>query len=232
MTPAHGVSLRKMVSSILFPRYSSLIDRMNWSARWMETIRRSSDCPIFPSREEMYRHVDAEYFSFADAGARQPIDFFEFGVFEGRSLASWRALNDHPESRFFGFDSFEGLPEEWNPKAPAGRYSANGKIPQADDPRVQFVVGWFQSSLPGFLASYEARNPLVIHNDSDLYSSTLYCLTTLNALITPGTLIIFDEFYDPLHEYRALHDYSAAYMRKYDVVAATREFHQAAVRIT
>jgi hypothetical protein len=50
--------------------------------------------------------------------------------------------------------------------------------------------------------------------------------------IVPGTLIIFDEFFDPVHEYRALEDYAAAYMRKYEVVAATRDFVQAAIKIT
>ena len=98
---------------------------------------------------------------------------------------------------------FEGLPEEWNRDNPAGFYSANGKIPQIDDARVEFLVGWFQKSLPVFLASYEPKNPLVIHSDSDLYSSTLYTLTAMNAFIAPGTIVIFDEFYDPVHEYRA-----------------------------
>jgi hypothetical protein len=53
----------------------------------------------------------------------------------------------------------------------------------------------------------------------------------MNGLIPAGTLIIFDEFYDVLHEYRALSDYGSAYMRKYKIVAATHRFNQAAVLI-
>src|SRR5208282_5915912 len=162
--------------------------------------RRSNGCSRFSKREEMYRYLNAEYF----AGGNKPVDFFEFGVFQGRSMAFWSALNAHPESRFFGFDSFEGLPEEWNRDNPSGSYSAGGKIPVTSDARVRFIVGWFQNSLPGFLAAHELRNPLVVHNDSDLYSSTLYSLTAMNALIAPGTLVIFDDFYDPLHQFRAL----------------------------
>ena len=89
----------------------------------------------------------------------------------------------------------------------------------------------FQNSLPLFLESYQPNNPLVIHSDSDLYSSTLYSLTAMNALMVPGTVIIFDEFYDPVHEYRALQDYASAYMRKYEIIAATRNYVQAAVRL-
>ncbi|MGA8220498.1 MAG: TylF/MycF/NovP-related O-methyltransferase [Candidatus Acidiferrales bacterium] len=221
------ISLRKRVTNLLFPRYSPLLDRMNWSARWTETVRQSNGCPKFPNREEMYRHLNAEFFG----GGNQPIDYFEFGVFEGKSITFWSALNPHPESRFFGFDSFEGLPENWNPASPAGAYNACGKIPQTSDKRIQFIVGWFQNSLPGFLAAHNPRNPVIIHSDSDLYSSTLYSLTAMNPLIAQGTFVIFDEFYDPLHEYRALHDYASSYLRKYQLIAATPEFTQATIKI-
>lgn len=110
-------------------------------------------------------------------------------------------------------------------------YSAHGKIPETSHKRGQFMVGWFQNSLPGFLAAHEPRNPLIIHNDSDLYSSTLYSLTAMNALIAPSTLIILDDFYDPLHQYRALHDYAASYMRKFELTAATPEFTQATIKM-
>src|SRR5208282_1918422 len=150
---ALDVSLRKRLSRLLFPRYSPLVERMNWSARWTETVRSSPECLKFATREQMFSHLHNEHFS---AGT-QPLDYLEFGVFEGKSLAHWCALNANPQSRFFGFDSFEGLPEQWN-GSPTGTYSAHGKLPAIDDPRVQFVVGWFQDSLPGFLASYQPKN--------------------------------------------------------------------------
>jgi O-methyltransferase len=221
-----GISWRKRVSSLLLPTYSPFLERLNWSARWMETIRNTKDCRKFATREEMFSCLHAENFG---CGAR-PLDYLEFGVFEGKSLACWCDLNANPRSRFFGFDSFEGLPEQWN-GAPAGTYSASGKLPAIDDARVQFIVGWFQQSLPKFLATYRPENPLVIHNDSDLYSSTLFTLTSLNSFIKPGTLVIFDEFYDPIHEYRALFEYACSYMRKFRVVAATPNFTQTAVQI-
>ncbi len=202
------------------------LERINWSARWTETVRNNQDCRKFATREEMFTHLHAENFA---AGA-QPLDYLEFGVFEGKSLAYWCGLNSNPQSRFFGFDSFQGLPESWN-GAPIGTYSAHGQIPAIEDARVKFVIGWFQDSLPAFLASYRPKNRLIIHNDSDLYTSTLFTLTALNSFITPGTIIIFDEFYDSLNEYRALYEYAASYMRKFKIVTATANFVHAAVQI-
>jgi hypothetical protein len=54
-------------------------------------------------------------------------------------------------------------------------------------------------------------------------------LATLNRLISRDTIIIFDEFYDALHEYRALCDYCEAFQRSYKIVAATLRFNQVAV---
>jgi hypothetical protein len=46
-----------------------------------------------------------------------------------------------------------------------------------------------------------------------------------------GTIIIFDEFYDVLHECRALSDYAGSYMRKYRIVATTQGFNKATVEL-
>ena len=75
----------------------------------------------------------------------------------------------------------------------------------------------------------------MIHNDSDLYPSTLYVLSRCNDLIQPGTIIIFDEFSSVLHELRALEDYCSAYRRDYTVIGATKSpadyYAQVAIRM-
>jgi O-methyltransferase len=160
----------------------------------------------------------------------QAIDYLEFGVFKGESLNHWVESNNVSNSRFFGFDSFEGLPEDWQ-TMPKGYFSTDGIVPDIKDDRVSFVKGWFQDSLPTFLKSHESKNRLVIHLDADLYSSTLFSLATLNTIIQPGTIIIFDEFLNIIHEYKALIDYEQSFLRKYKLLAYTDGYFRVAIEV-
>jgi O-methyltransferase len=217
--------LAKRSTRFLFPGYSWFFDRLNWEARLNATVRQFPSALEFASREDLYRHVSDTLVG----GSKNAIDYLEFGVYEGASISQWCALNQAAGSRFFGFDSFEGLPEDWHSGKRKGAFSTGGRVPESEDPRVRFVAGLFQKSLRGFIASYNAQGQLVIHVDCDLYSSTLYCLTTLDPVISPGTLIVLDDFFDALHVYRALTDYCSAYVRQYKILARTYELGQAAI---
>lgn len=218
---------KRMTKRFFFPRYSWLLDRLNWEARLNATLRDFPSALELASPQDLYRYVSDALLD----GGRKAIDYLEFGVYEGASLCIWCSLNKNASSRFFGFDSFEGLPEDWHSGKRKGAFSTGGEPPEVADPRVRFVVGWFQRCLPGFIATYSCQNQMVVHIDCDLYSSALYCLTSLDQLIAPGTLILFDDFYDALHVYRALTDYCSAYMRKYRLIARTKGVGQAAVTI-
>ncbi|WP_157538456.1 MULTISPECIES: TylF/MycF/NovP-related O-methyltransferase [unclassified Nocardioides] len=198
----------------------------------IETWRREhvpAGTPAFTDRELMYDHLHAELIG------DKAIDYLEFGVFEGRSVRHWADLNTNRDSRFFGFDSFEGLPEEWkrfDRSIAAAHFDLQGVVPEIDDERVSFVAGWFQESVDPFLETFTPRHQMVVHIDADLYSSALYVLTRFNALLTPGTIVIFDEFSSALNEFRALEDYCSAYMREYDVLAhAWHYFGQVAIQM-
>src|SRR5664280_2412353 len=102
------MTLKKTIAALLFPRYSAFIDKLNWNAKWMTTVEAARDVPIYQTRLELHRFVQSR-----ETG---PIDYMEFGVFQGESLRWWCEANSHAESRFFGFDSFEGLPEAWSQK--------------------------------------------------------------------------------------------------------------------
>ena len=218
----------------IFPGHSRLLQALNQNALFLKWAKKHEDCRVFapgrpgPELADFYRCVLEEA-----AGTDRPIDYLEFGVAQGRTLRLWTEINRHPHSRFFGFDSFHGLPEDWDWAVgglPKGTFSTGGEPPDIDDRRVQYVRGLFQRSLPAFLAGYRPRSPLVVHLDCDLYSSTLYALTRLDALL-PGALVIFDEFDNLLHEFAAFQDYARSYRRGYQVLARVGFFKKAAVRI-
>ncbi len=94
---------------------------------------------------------------------------------------------------------------------PKGAFSTNGKIPSNNDGRVSFIKGWFQNSwatLEEKLSSINDLENLIVHYDADLYSSTLFVLTKMDAL-KKSYIAIFDEFTG--HETRALYNYCQAY---------------------
>lgn len=202
-------SLTKKIASTVFPRYSRTLDLVNQNAKlqnWIDQV--PAEIPRVADRMALYAHLSAHVIG------PEPIDYLEFGVYRGETVRAWVGLNRHPDSRFVGFDSFEGLPEHWTGALGAGAFDVGGKIPDIADARVEFVKGWFQHTIPGFLQRFSPAHRLVIHNDSDLYSSTLYTLAQLDALIVPGTILIFDEFTSPLHEFRAFNDFLSAFMRR------------------
>ncbi|MFL6720550.1 MAG: TylF/MycF/NovP-related O-methyltransferase [Sphingomonas sp.] len=141
--------------------------------------------------------------------SRTDILFLEFGVWRGESIRTFTGLNTSANSRFYGFDSFEGLPEDWRGMA-AERFNVEGRPPEVDDDRVEFIKGWFQDSLPPMMDRIEreaAARAVVVHFDADLYSSTLFLLFTLGARLKHYHFI-FDEFSG--HETRALFNYIQA----------------------
>lgn len=199
-----------------------LLDKPIQIIKWCRFVE-SCDCPLFPNRESLYEYIEKAILGGA------PVDYLEFGVAGGDSLRCWLELNSHPESRFWGFDSFEGLPDDWSPSRPKGTFTQRGRPPKLHDPRVRFEIGLFQDTLPRFLHAFHPQRQVIIHNDSDLYSATLYTLTKLDSSVSDGTIIIFDEFWDAAHEFRAFMDYVAAYRRTFSVIAGTRRFGQVAV---
>lgn len=218
---------RRKAAARLWPKYILELDALNRNARLKDWHREHLKGPHFAERVAMHRYVRDQL--------EEPLDYLEFGVFEGKSLRLWTELCRSPESRLFGFDTFTGLPEKWELGARSLEegFFALDEMPRFDDPRVTLVKGLFQDTLPEFLKTYERRARMVIHCDADLYSSTLYLLTRIAEHLRPGDIIIFDEFSQPLHEFRAVEDWTAAYRIDYRGLASSGEYHrQVAIQIT
>jgi hypothetical protein len=155
----------------------------------------------------------------------------EFGVEKGaslRHLASLTTRNVH------GFDSFEGLPGDWSgTKEAAGAFNLRGKLPQVPA-NAKLHVGWFDNTLPPFLAA-ETGNCALIHVDCDIYSSTMTIFELLRSRIVPGTVIVFDEYFNypgwRQHEYKAFQEFIAASGLGYSYLGFAAEKGHVAVKI-
>ena len=102
--------------------------------------------------------------------------YLEFGVWEGYSIDYFSKLYKNPNSRFHGFDTFTGMPENWMHMR-KGHYDKSGNIPKFNDTRIKFHKGMFQDTLKSFLKELDgqAQKKIVIINfDAVLHSSTLY----------------------------------------------------------
>ena len=131
----------------------------------------------------------------------------------------------------YGFDTFEGLPEDWHDEK-AGTYSSDGNVPKIKGG--EFIVGKFEDTLPDFFAK---TRPIasIINLDADLYSSTICALNFAKSVIDQHTILIFDEFimnkYWEQDEYKALEEFCSNNDYTYEVLAISFVTKQAAVKI-
>jgi O-methyltransferase len=158
------------------------------------------------------------------------IDYLEFGVFEGNSLRWWLEANTHPASRFVGFDTFHGLPEDWG-NVPMGTFTTEGKLPDVRDPRCTFEAGLFQHTLSPFLTRFHLGRRTVVHLDADLYTSTLFVLTTLGNYLKKGDFIFFDDFSSPTHEFRAFYDFASSFYVRYELSGTVNNHTQICIKL-
>lgn len=144
----------------------------------------------------------------------------EFGVGSGASLAMIAGVVP-----VIGFDSFQGLPEDWRPGFSAGMF-AQSKIPQIENATV--CVGWFEDTLPAF---DWPESVSLIHFDADLYSSTKTILEHAGYLIQPGVYLVFDEYHGYADdvtgeipgEQRAFQEWALEHSLAYKVIGHGRE---------
>lgn len=136
----------------------------------------------------------------------------EFGVLRGRSLRQIAAK--FPDRTVYGFDTFEGLIEDWGEIARKGDMSVDGKLPVDMPGNVSYVIGLIGDTLPTFLSKHP--EPIsFIHIDTDTYLPAKAVMDSIDGRLSVGTVILFDEYrgypgYEE-HEYKAFTDFCAAH---------------------
>lgn len=178
----------------------------------------------YGKRHQLYEHVIK-----TENLSQEPIDYLEFGVSGGYSFRWWVAANNNSESRFYGFDTFEGLPENWGTYN-KGDMSAN--IPDVADQRCTFIKGLFQDTLFEFVNTHPLKERRkIIHLDADLFSSTLFVLSTLARDLNKGDILLFDEFNVPNHEWMAYQIFTESFYVKTELLGAVNNYYQVAFKI-
>lgn len=140
---------------------------------------------LFYSREELWK--------FALGNTTNDGLHLEFGVADGYSLNN--IAPQKKSTQFYGFDSFEGLPESWYGTNGylKGAFDRSGLLPEVPK-NVELIAGWFEETLPKFLDKFQEKISF-IHLDADIYSSTNYVLSLLNSRISTNTILVFDEYH-------------------------------------
>jgi hypothetical protein len=216
--------------------------------KWMVALQEYWDFPRMHPAREMKKLALAESVQYAQRYMRTAVGmpssrqvltsalrqvsalghYLEFGVYKGGSI-SFIAKHVGASQTVHGFDSFRGLQEAWS--GDSFSFDLDGHPPKVPD-NVVLHQGFFADTLPGWLE----QNPgpaALIHIDCDLYEPTRCVLEYLEDRIVPGTIIIFDEYFNypnwQAHEFRAFSELVQRCHIQYEYLSYAR--FQVAVKI-
>jgi Methyltransferase domain len=198
--------------------------------RSLRALQRTTDYIERAMPDAVGFEVPAEVLEFALDMAKIEGHYLEFGVFTGGTIRFIaRKIGDRT---IHGFDSFQGLPEDWSGYNLGQRvFDTGGRMPKVPS-NVRLHGGWFEESIPPWLDA----NPgpvAFIHVDCDLYGSTRIIFTHLADRIVPGTIILFDEYFNypnwEQHEFKAFQEFVRDRAVRYRYLGFSRQ--QVAVRV-
>ena len=217
---------------VIFSWLNPFFKEMIWMSDLSKWANKHGKIPIndFPSewnyekRFGLYRQI------IVNESLDGPVNYLEFGVAGGASFNWWMHQNTHPGSRFYGFDTFTGLPEDFG-SYKKGTFASGNELPSITDSRGQFFQGLFQQTLPGFLKTFDNSNKLIIMLDADLYTATLFTLASLAPFLKKGDIILFDEFSVPTHEFKAFREFCDTYYLNPELIGAANNYYFTAFKV-
>lgn len=122
--------------------------------------------------------------------------YLEFGVFKGKSLNLFSKYLKIKNSKIYGFDSFEGLNEDWmGTRMTKKFFSNNGKVPKVNK-NCFIIKGRVQDTLDSFINNKKNLRINFLHMDLDTYPSTKFVLKKLKKFLINNSIILFDELYN------------------------------------
>ena len=218
---------------VFFNLFAGFFLNLNYLSRFSSWISKNRKLPHndFPSKWDYNKRYSLyEWVIKNQALSTIALNYIEFGVADGYSFRWFLKQNVNPASAFYGFDTFTGLPEDFGVYK-KGQFDTKNKVPEVSDERAKFYQGLFQQTLPRFLLEFDKQKRNVIMMDADLYSSTLYALTTLAPFLKKDDIIFFDEFAVPTHEFKAYSDFLQAYYINFELIAAANNYYFVAFKV-
>ncbi len=157
----------------------------------------------------------------------------EFGVAGGNTINI--IANAAGNREVHGFDSFEGLPEDWTGHVETkGSFSTNGRLPKVRS-NITLHKGWFSETISKFKEQH-TDTIAFLHIDCDLYQSTREVLWSLADRLVEGTIIEFDEYFNypnwQQHEFKAWQEFVKEKNIQYRYLALTASDGRVTVEIT
>lgn len=147
----------------------------------------------------------------------------EFGVWRGQSISFFASLT---KEMIYGFDSFEGLREDWKGwENPKGTFNVYGVLPPVPA-NVTLIKGWFDETLPTFLREHPEPFSFV-HIDCDTYEAAVSVFGTAGDRFRKGTVVVFDEYFGyrgwRMGEFRAWQEFVNARKLSYKYLGFSNE---------
>ena len=150
----------------------------------------------------------------------------DLGVWLGWST---RLISDASGRMVYGFDTFEGLVEDWQiddqivikqgtfslaePLAQRSMrdtgVSLDDGLPAALGRKLQFIRGSTYETLAPFLVDRPAAPIALFHMDLDTYESCLHALETCKDRFVEGSILVFDEYLVTNGEMRAFFEFQS-----------------------
>lgn len=151
----------------------------------------------------------------------------DLGVWIGWST---RLISDASGRAVYGFDTFEGLVEDWQLEDQVikrGSFAISDPVaqmfirdtgvsfedglPAALGRRVQFIKGSTYDTLAPFLAERPDAPIRLFHMDLDTYESCLHALETCKEHFIEGSILVFDEYLVTNGEIKAFYEFQKRY---------------------
>jgi len=131
-------------------------------------------------------------------------DYCEFGCFTGASLSHSLRITSQKKfftgKTFYGFDSFEGFPEESHKVFKSEDFTADydqvKKIELNSKGRCKIVKGFFQDSLNDDLIKKDITKISLAFIDCDLALSSIPIFLFIKSRLVNGSFIIIDDYFN------------------------------------